>query len=680
MKRKTVVNGLLIVLALLLVVGMAYQFVPSLHGGAGGLFNRQTGTPALRVGSTTVTVEELETARRSNALLSSTDTGLLGDDFKTYVVAQSVRRALYTGAASDINVSRQDVDAEVRKFREARGLTDNKAWTDALQGAGLTDAAYRTQVRDQLAVQRKVEALQKDVPAATDAEAQAYYDLNQSQYQSDARIVGRQIVVADRARADALLAQARAPGADFAALASANSSEFKDRGGALGPVENGSPRPVAQVALPTEVGAAAFALTGGGVTDVVASGGKFYIVKVERFLAPATRPFSEVKSQVQATVTQQKKDAVVEKWLDGLQKEAKIEYVDPAWKTENPTVATVSGQNIPYSEVVDQVVNNEQIAQVFQQLPAEQVAGLVNTGLKPQIVQQLISGYAAPAIAQKLKLNLVGTRQEIASALSAYGARDVKVSDSDVQAFYRQNVAQFETPGSATVDEASFATRTQAEAFRTDWDGQGEFVAAATRAGGTVSERGAVTSGDQKLGTELESAVFGPSLRSAGEGSLSPVVPVGQRFSVAYVTDLKRATTQPLSAVRAQIETQVLATKKGEAGQKFLAEQVAALKPTNRLQAVLDAQAKRVAAAAPKTETPATGTPATGTPATGTPATGTPATPATGTPATETPATGTPATPATETPAESGTAPATEAPATGTPATETPATPATSAP
>jgi peptidyl-prolyl cis-trans isomerase C len=655
------VNGLLIVLALLLVVGMAYQFVPSLSGGgAGGLFGRQTGTPALRVDGATVTVEELEAARRSNPVLASTDTGLLGDDFKTYVVSQSVRRALYTQAASDINVSRQDVDAEVKKFREARSLTDNKAWTDALQGAGLTDAAYRTQVRDQLAVQRKVESLQKDVPAATTAEAQTYYDLNQSQYQSDARIVGRQIVVADRAKADALLTQARAQGADFAALASANSTEFKDRGGALGPVENGSPRPVAQVALPTEVGEAAFALQSGGVTDVIPSGGKFYIVKVERYLAPATRPFSEVSAQVQATVTQQKKDAVVEKWLDGLQKDAKIEYVDPAWKAENPTVATVSGQNIPYADVVEQVVNNQQIAQIFQQLPAEQVAGLVNTGLKPQIVQQLISGYAAPAIAEKLKLDLVGTRQEIASALSAYGARDVKVADSDVQAFYRQNVAQFETPGSATVDEASFATRTQAEAFRTDWDGQGEFVAAATRAGGTVSERGAVTSGDQKLGTELETAVFGPNLRSVGEGSLSPVVPAGQRFSVAYVTDLKRATTQPLSAVRAQIEEQVLASKKSEAGQKFIAEQVAALKPTNRLQTVLDAQAKRVAAAAPKTTTPATGT---GTPATGTPATGTPAT---------------------ETPAEGGSTsgsgaatqtPATETPATGTPATETPTTP-----
>jgi peptidyl-prolyl cis-trans isomerase C len=44
----------------------------------------------------------------------------------------------------------------------------------------------------------------------------------------------------------------------------------------------------------------------------------------------------------------------------------------------------------------------------------------------------------------------------------------------------------------------------------------------------------------------------------------------------------------------------VLASKQAEAGQKFIDTQVATLKPVNNLQKILDAQAKRVAAAAPK--------------------------------------------------------------------------------
>ncbi len=648
MNRKKVVNVLLGVLALLLVVGMAYQFTPNVAG----LFNRQTGTPALTVNGQTVTVEQLEAARRGNPVLSSTDTGVLGDDFKTYVVASQIRQELVTQGASDIKVSRADVNAEVNKVREANNFQDNKAWTDALQGAGLTDATYRERTRQNLAVQRKAEQLRGAVPAATDAEARMYYDLNPQAFQSDARIVGRQIVVTDEAKAKSLLAQIRS-GADFAELAAANSTENKDRGGALGPIENGAPRPVAQVALPAEVGAAAFALTGGGVTDVVSSGGKFYIVQVEKYLPPAVKPYAEAKSDAVTAVTEQKKNAALEQWITGLERDAKIEYQDLNWKVENPTVAVVGDRKIPYSDVIEGVVTNQQFASLLQQVPPEQAAQLVNGILKPQVTESLIQNYAAPTLAQKLKLPLVGTRQDIAAGLAAYGARDVKVTDADLQEYYTQNKAQFQTPASANVTEASFRDRNQALAFRTDWKGAGDFTQAAGKAGATVSERGAVTAGDSKLSEELNAAVFSAqSLKDAGEGSLTDVVKVGDRYSLLYVTDLKRAETQPLSAVRAQIEPQVLATKKNEAGQAYLTEQVATLKPENNLKAVLEAQQKRVAAAAPKpATTPGSATPATPGSDAAAPS-GEGATPATGTPETTPPATGTPATDGAAAPAE----------------------------
>ncbi|PNY80494.1 peptidylprolyl isomerase [Deinococcus koreensis] len=638
MKRKPLVNGLLILLALLLVAGMAYQFTPNV----GSLFNSgPKGTPALSVNGTTVTVEALEEARRGNPVLSSTDTGVLGDDFKTVVVQGKVRETLISQAVKDIRISRDEVNTEVTKIREQNDLKDNKKWTDALQSRGFTDSSFREQVRVGLAYQRKLDELKKAVPAATEAEAKQYYDLNPQAFQSDARIVGRQIVVTDKAKAAALLAQVRA-GADFAKLAGENNAaaDFKDRGGALGPIENGAPRPVAQVALPTEVGPAAFALKDGGVTDVIPSGGKFYIVKVEKTLAPAVKPFAEAKADAVTAVSEQKKNAALEAWISGLEKDVKIEYKDPNWKVENPTVATVGGQNIPYSAVLEQVVGNQQFSQLLQQVPPEQAAGLVNGILKPQVVEQLIQGYAAPTLAQRLKLNVVGSRQEITAALAAYGARDVKVTDADIQAYYDQNRAQFQTPASATVAEASFKDQQKALAFRTGWNGSGSFTTAAAKAGGTVSERGAVSAGDGKLSEELNAAAFSAkALRDAGEGSLSDVVKVGDRFSVLYLTDLKAAVNQPLSAVRSQIETQVLGSKKQEAGQKFLTTEVATLKPVNRLKEVLAAQEKRVAAAAPKAATPPAGT-GTATPATpGTGATGEGATPPASTPAT-------PATPA----------------------------------
>ena len=93
MNRKPFVNGLLILLAVLLVAGMAYQFTPALQGGS--LFGKkQTGTPALTVNGSTVTAEELEAVKTSNPVLGSTDTGVLADDFKTYIVQSKVREKL----------------------------------------------------------------------------------------------------------------------------------------------------------------------------------------------------------------------------------------------------------------------------------------------------------------------------------------------------------------------------------------------------------------------------------------------------------------------------------------------------------------------------------------------------------------------------------------------------------
>lgn len=589
-------QGLMGLLAVLMVAGMAYQFTPAISGG-GGLFRKQSqGTPALKVNGQTVTVEELRSYRANNPLLNSTQTGVLGDDFKLFTVQQLVQQKLFIEGSKDMQVSRAEVNAEVDKVREANNLKDNKAWTDALQSRGMTDSSFRQQVHDSLTIKKKVDQIEKATPAASDAELKAYFDLHRDEFKGDAQIVGRQIVVADKAKANALLAQLKG-GADFAKLAAENSLENKDRGGALGPIENGNPKPVSAVVLPSAVSAAAFALTSGGLTDVVESGGKYYIVKVEKYLAATPKSFEESKSQLHTLVDQQKKNAALEAWTDGLKKNVQVETVDPEWKVSDPVVASVEGQNIPYSDVVGQVVNNQQLGALFGQLPPEQLAGMINSGLKPQVVQQLLQAYAAPTIASKLKLNLVGNRQEQAAALAAYGARNVKVTEADIQQAYQKNIEQFKTPASATVDEASFKDKGQADAFRADWNGQGDFTTAATKAGATVSERGSVTAGDNKLNKELETAVFGAALRPVAEGSLSPVIKVGERYSVAYLRDLKKAATKPLSEVRGQLEGQVLAEKQSAASTAFLKTQMDALKPTDNLTKVLDEQAKRVAAA-----------------------------------------------------------------------------------
>ena len=617
MNKKVAIPVLSGVFVLVVGVLLLLNFLPSLRGGAA------QGTPALKVNGTTVTREQLEAIKTRNPVLGSATSGPLGDDFKTLIIDQQIRDTLIGAASADQKIERSVVNAQVTETRSKNNLTENKAWTDALRGAGFSDSSYREYLRTQLAIQAKAKAIQASAPKPTEAQLQLYYQLNAQTFRSDPRIVAREIVVATKARADQLLTQLRG-GADFAKLAAANSLENKERGGAIGPLENGAPRPVAQVALPTEVGAAAFVRTTGGLTEVVSSGGKFYIVKVEKFLPAAPKPFAEAKAAVSDAVSTELKNQALENWVDGLKKNVKVESVSPDWKYNNPVVATVGTQDIPYAEVVTGVVSNQQFSALLQQQTAEQVAPLVNSFLKPGIVQQLTQQYAAPAIVKAQNLPLVGNRAGLLAGLNAYGARDAKVSDADVQAFYAGNQKNFQTTAKATVSEAVFANKQQALVFRQEFK-SGDFTALASKAGATVSERGSVTAGDKKLNDALDRAVFAANrLQAAGEGSLSDVTDTSGRYSLAYVSDLVKASVRPLSEVRTSIYDQLLAQKKQAAATAYVAAQMKTVKTQDLLAQVLAAQTKRLATEAPKATTP-TAPAGSATPAT---PTTTPATPA----------------------------------------------------
>ena len=614
MNKKVAIPVLSGVFVVVVGVLLLLIFLPSLRGGAA------QGTPALKVNGVNVTKEQLEAVRTQNPVLGSATSGPIGDDFKTLIIDQQINQALLKQASADQQIERSAVAEQVTKTRSGNNLTDNKAWTDALRGAGFSDSSYREYVRNSLAIQAKAKAIQAAAPKPTDAQLQLYYQLNPQAFQSDPRIAAREIVVATKARADQLLTQLKG-GADFAKLATANSLENKERGGAIGPLENGAPRPVAQVALPTEVGAAAFARTTGGLTEVVSSGGKFYIVKVEKVLPAATKPFTEVKAAVSEAVGTELKNQALESWVDGLKKNVKVEAISPDWKYNNPAVATVNGQSIPYAEVVTGVVSNQQFSALLQQQTAEQVAPLVNSFLKPGIVQQLTQQYAAPAIVKAQNLPLVGSRAELLAGLNAYGARDAKVSDADVQAFYAGNKKNFQTTAKATVSEAVFDDKQRALAFRQEFK-SGDFTALASKAGATVSERGSVTAGDKKLNDALDKVVFAANrLQAAGEGSLSDVTDTSGKYSLAYVSDLVKASVRPLSEVKTSIYDQLLTQKKQAAATAYVTAQMKTVKTQDLLAQVLAAQTKRLAAEAPKTSTPAAPTPTTPAPAPTTPKT-----------------------------------------------------------
>jgi parvulin-like peptidyl-prolyl isomerase len=255
-----------------LLVSMVIAFTPTL----GGLFNRtptgaDSSAPALQVNGQTIT--ELEIARaRQNPPFNFGIAGEAGADLEMLLLDSLVRNAVFRQAAASVQVSNNEVRDAVNEFRQAQnvaGTRNDQAYLALIGQAGFTDSSFRAFMRDQLRQERYQLV---DSVTVTDDEVLAFYEVNTELYQSEERILARQIVLDDQQTAQEVYAQVVA-GEDFAELASEFSIERADRAGALGaPAGSTEPQPVGRAALPTQVANAAFALQGEGVTELITVG------------------------------------------------------------------------------------------------------------------------------------------------------------------------------------------------------------------------------------------------------------------------------------------------------------------------------------------------------------------------------------------------------------------------
>ena len=143
----------------------------------------------------------------------------------------------------------------------------------------------------------------------TDAEVQQYYQQHLKNYQVDEQVKVRHILIAvnsqdpkadaaAKAKAQSVLDQLH-HGGDFAKLAKDNSDDpgSKSQGGELGWIKHG-------VTVP-EFDQEAFSLQPGQVSGLVRTKFGYHIIQTEEKQAAHTRPLSEVKAEITATLTRQ---------------------------------------------------------------------------------------------------------------------------------------------------------------------------------------------------------------------------------------------------------------------------------------------------------------------------------------------------------------------------------------
>lgn len=575
-----------------LLAGMVISFTPGLT--QIGQSTGQRGTVQFTVNGQNVYEFDVQEARR-NPLYASVTEGEVGADLQRLMVDQIVRQAVLQQAASRMNVSNGEVRRAVNEFREERGVAGSKndrAYLNLIQSGGFTDQSFREYLKEQLRIGKFQTQLVGDV-SVSDLEVETYYETHLSSYQDEERIFARQIVVEDQQSAEELRRRAL-KGEEFAALAREYSVDLADRDGALGAgSDETDPRPVGRPALPTAVANAAFALRGAGVTDVIETNQRYFVVGVEEYVPAAPRPFEEVQESVREDALNAKMAGIMEAELDRLRDEATVSF--PAGSElsfDNPVVAEVNGVEIRAAHVDEALYTSPQIQQSLSPQTADLIVGL----FKPTVLNQVIDTEVAYQAAPSLGVPFVGTRAAVAQAAINYLGRDATATDGEMEVFYEENLAAFTLPAEAVVTRADFSSEAQAAAFR-DALLAGEGVEEAAEAqDGALTNLGLLKPG--ALDVELDTALFGTNafeplpdsdldvsdlivLQVAEEAVEGEEEPEGDSDSdaeateeegeadlltrelfVVLVAERTPELVRPLTDVRAQVEAAVIAEKR----------------------------------------------------------------------------------------------------------------------
>lgn len=247
-----------------------------------------------------------------------------------------------------INITDKDIDEEIARMATKFSLSPDRYLMMLEQERNINVQQYRTEVVWRMLALKKLAADQIQV---TDEDLKEAFE---SEY--GPKVKARVIVVGSRQKAEDLLKRARANPDNFGDLAK-NHSDDVNSASARGLVP-----PIRKHAGNEEIEKIAFALKPGEISDIVAVGEKFLILKCE-----AQYPESFVSNQDMPIVEQRLRDSIADHKLrtasaelfQRLQEETKIVNVmnDDELSRKMPGVAaTINGRPISLESVADECI------------------------------------------------------------------------------------------------------------------------------------------------------------------------------------------------------------------------------------------------------------------------------------------------------------------------------------
>ncbi|HEU0129621.1 MAG TPA: peptidylprolyl isomerase [Mycobacteriales bacterium] len=254
------------------------------------------------------------------------------DEFQRQWLNRLIEGRLVETAARrlKVTITEAQVDAQLKKFYDSAGGREQFETQVANQG-GIAPSDLREATRELVLRDAVADKLVEDVEV-TDAQLKAAY--RQALPQLDTAHIAH-IVVKDAKTAAKVAAEAKAPGADFAALAKTYSLDVNTNaeGGDLGRIGNGDGKFEASFEKKIFAGTSS-----GSIVGPVKAASGFEIVKV---IERTTTSFEAAREDLRRAVIGQARDEKLGKYLQDLSHELGVK-VNPRFGTWNPQTGEVT--------------------------------------------------------------------------------------------------------------------------------------------------------------------------------------------------------------------------------------------------------------------------------------------------------------------------------------------------
>lgn len=284
--------------------------------------------------------------------------GQTSAQFEALVRTSALQELLPAEVAASALASDAELEAFVRASQQTRHVRFLEVPYPTEPPAAPTEAEIQAWYKANPAKYRSPESVTVDyieldgnaMPAAaapSESELRKLYDSEKLRFGLPEQRVASHVLVAvapdapatawatAEAKAKAIAARARAAGADFAAIAREVSEDIatKDAGGDLGPLEQSGDGDIGTLST------ALYTLSLGQVSDPVRTSAGWHVVQYRELLPGSTKPFEEVRAQLEAEYLQSQRDTAFN--------DASSALVDAVYATPTVIASVAKKVNLP---------------------------------------------------------------------------------------------------------------------------------------------------------------------------------------------------------------------------------------------------------------------------------------------------------------------------------------------